>query len=85
MVPLDNEFAELVRDVRNVRAKKVSVCHSAQPGVDVAAVLMEIVSKDVYKPDYENITSRILEEEIPYDTAIEAVRIIAVSDIFQEG
>lgn len=84
MLPLDDGFGKLVKEVREVRAKNVSICHSAQPGVDVPAVLMEIIDKDVYKPDYENVTSRILEEQIPYDVAIEAVKRIAESGMFEE-
>ncbi|MBR2259093.1 MAG: nucleotidyl transferase AbiEii/AbiGii toxin family protein [Blautia sp.] len=84
LVPLDGEFGNLVREVREVRAKNVTICHSAQPGVDVPAVLKKIIEQDVYKSDYENVTSRILEEQIPYDVAIEALRRIAESGLFEE-
>jgi hypothetical protein len=40
---------------------------------------MEIVDKDIYRADYESVTSRILEEQIPYDVVIEAVKEIAAS------
>ena len=79
MVPINDDFGKLVKEVREVRAKNVSICHSAQPGVDVPGVLKEIIDKEIYRADYENVTSRILEEQIPYDTAIEAVRKIAES------
>ena len=84
MIPLDDEFGNLVKEVREVRAKNVSICHSAQPGVDVPGVLMEIVEKDIYRADYESVTSRILEEQIPYDLVIDAVKEIAASGKFEE-
>ena len=84
MVPLNDDFGKLVKEVREVRAKNVSICHSAQPGIDVPGVLKEIVDKEIYRADYESVTSRILEERIPYDTTIEAVREIAESGMFDE-
>ena len=84
MVPLSDDLKKLVKEVREVRAKNVTICHSAQPGVDVPSVLMEIVEKEIYRADYESVTSRILEEQIPYDTAIGAIRKIAASGLFAE-
>lgn len=40
-------------------------------------------SNNVMCPDFENITARILEEEVCYDVAIEAVKKIAVSEKFE--
>ena len=84
LVPLTEELGKLVKEVREVRAKNVSICHSAQHGVDVPGVLREIIGNDVYRTDYESVTSRILEEHISYDAAIEAVREIAESGLFAE-
>ena len=84
LVTLEDSLAMLVKEVRKVRAKNISICHSAQPGVNVPAILMEIIDKDIYRSDYENVTSRILEEQIPYDIAIEAVRKLAESRMFSE-
>lgn len=84
MVSLNDDLGKLIKEVREVRAKNVSICHSAQPGVDVPGVLMEIVEKEIYRADYESVTSRILEEQIPYDTAIGAIRRIAESGLFVE-
>lgn len=82
LVPRTEEFKELVHEVRNARAQ-TNICPSAQPGVNIPEMLHYLVDNDIYKNDYENITSRILEEQIPYETAIEAVRIIAGSGIFE--
>ena len=55
-----------------MRIKKNSeICHSAQPGIDVPGVLKEVVDKEIYRADYESVTSRILKEQISYDKAIE--------------
>ncbi len=84
LVPLNDELRMLVREVREVRAKNVSICQSAQPGVNIPELLTKIISADAYHSDYETVTSRILEEQIPYDVAIEAVREIAQSGLFEE-
>ena len=83
LVPQTAQFKELVREVRKVRAM-TNICPSAQPGVNVPEMLRLIIEKRIYKEDYDNITSRILEENIPYGTAIEALRTIAASDVFDE-
>lgn len=82
IVPQTEEFKTLVREVRNVRAM-TNICPSAQPGVNVPQMLDFLVKNEIYKEDYENITSRILEENVSYDTAIEAVRKIAASEMFE--
>lgn len=38
----------------------------------------------LHEADYETVTYRILEEQIPYDTCIEAVREIAESGLLVE-
>lgn len=42
------------------------------------------MDKEIYRNDYESVTSRILKEQISYDKAIEAVRRIAESGFFLE-
>ena len=82
IVPQTEEFKTLVREVRDVRAM-TNICPSAQPEVNVPQMLDFLVKNEIYKEDYENITSRILEENVSYDTAIEAVRKIAASEMFE--
>lgn len=82
-VPQDEDYKRLVREVRNVRAM-TNICPSAQPGVDIPELLRHIVENDAYKRDYETITWRILEEQIPYKIAVEAVKEIADSGMFEE-
>ena len=72
---------ELVRSVREERKPHVN-CRSAKDGVDMNALLQEIVEKAVYRRDYEDITAKILFENVPYETATIALRKIIVSGIF---
>ena len=48
----------------------------------MSALLREIVDKAAYKQDYEEITEKILFEEVPYETAAIALRKIIESGIF---
>lgn len=82
IIPQTEEFRRLVREVREVRAAN-NICPSAQPGVDVPAMLKYLVDNDVYKSDYETITTRILEEAVSYETAVEAVKTIAESGMYE--
>ncbi len=81
IVPQTDEFKALVREVRKVRAE-TKICPSAQPDVNLPELLNVLIEKEIYKADYENITARILEEDISYDVAIEAVKKIAASGMF---
>ena len=81
-VPLNNEFKNLVSEVRQVRAQ-TNICPLAQPGVNIPEVLNFIIDNNIYKEDYNTITVRILEENVSYETAIEALKMIAVSRMFE--
>ena len=81
IVPQMDELKVLVKEVRNVRAM-TNICPSAQPDVNVPEELEFLIENGIYKEDYENITARILEEDVSYAVAIEAVRKIAVSGMF---
>lgn len=80
-VPQDDSFKKLVKEVRQVRALS-PVCPSAKPDVDVVDLLKRIVSENVYKSDYENITENLLEEELNYETVIPALKQIAENGMF---
>ena len=82
IVPQTKKLKTLIREVRSVRAM-TSICPSAKPEVNIPALLDFLIKNEVYKNDYENITVRILEEDVSYETAIEAVRKIAVSGMFE--
>lgn len=82
IVPLTEEFRALIQEVRSVRAM-TNICPSAQPEVNVPEMLNFLIENEIYKDDYEKITARILEEDVNYETAIEAVKKIAASGMFE--
>ena len=81
VVTLDDSMKELVQSVREERKPHVN-CRSAKDGVDLNALLQEIVDKAIYKPDYDEITAKMLFEEVSYETAVTALRKIIESGIF---
>lgn len=82
VVPQNEEFKNLIKDVRSVRAM-TNICPSAQPEVNVPELLNFLIENEVYKDDYEKVTARILEENVNYEIAIKAVKEIAVSGLFE--
>ena len=82
VVPQNAEFKNLIKDVRSVRAM-TNICPSAQPEVNVPELLNFLIENEVYRDDYEKVTARILEEDVNYETAIKAVKEIAVSGLFE--
>lgn len=82
VVTLDDSMKELVQSVREERKPHVN-CRSAKDGIDMNALLQEIIDKAIYKQDYEEITEKILFEEVPYETAAIALRTILESGIFE--
>ena len=82
LVPLTPEFGNLINEVRLVRAVNAKLCPSAQPDVVISDLMMKLVEEGAYKSDYEDITSRLLEEQVPYDTAICAIKQIKDSGLF---
>ena len=82
VIPQNEEFKNLIKDVRSVRAM-TNICPSAQPEVNVPELLTFLIENEVYRDDYEKVTARILEEDVNYETAIKAVKEIAVSGLFE--
>lgn len=81
LVPQNEEFKNLVHDVRAVRAES-PVCPSAKKGVDVSSLLKIIIERNAYRSDYENVTEKLLEENLKYDEVIIALKTIAESGSF---
>ena len=82
VIPQNEEFKNLIKDVRSVRAM-TNICPSAQPEVNVPELLNFLIENEVYRDDYEKVTARILEEDVNYETAIKAVKELAVSGLFK--
>lgn len=81
LVKLDNLFSELIREVRKQR-KASSICVSAKDGINISEVLKEIVDKNVYKDDYQNLTEKLLLEKVPYEVALQALQEILDRKLF---
>ena len=84
LVKLDDSMRKLFSEVRRVRAKNAKLCPSAQQGTDIREILRKIVDSRVYRNDYENVTSRILEEKIPYDSAVKAIQTLMESGLLDD-
>ena len=80
-IPQDERFRHLVHEVREVR-KKMVACPSAQDKVNISSLIMQIVSEEAYKSDYNTITTQLLEEQISYETVIHSLIAIGNSHMF---
>lgn len=81
IVEINEELRQLVRDVFEER-KGHQNCHSAKDEIDMNALLQEIIDKEVYKKDYQEITEKILFDKVDYSTAAKALQTIANSKLF---
>ena len=58
------------------------MCCSAQDNVNVTDLLCEIVQRDVYRKDYEQITRQLLFRPISYEQAIQGVEKLIEEQVF---
>ena len=80
-IDLTEEYKELVSEIRLHRAK-LSICPSAQEGVVISEILEKIIKDEVYRSDYEAITTYFQHHPVGYKEAISAIRTIIASDVF---
>ncbi len=78
---LNENLPNLIEEVREARSKS-KMCPSAQAGCSVNGILGEIIEKDFYKKDYEEITRDLLFEDVSYSLVIENLKQIRDMDIF---
>ena len=81
IVSLDANLKQLVSEVFDER-KPHEQCRSAKDGIDMNVLLQEIIDKDIYKKDYENITEKMLFEDVPYTTVIKTLQKIVDYKLF---
>lgn len=81
VIDLDETFAELVGDVRNVR-KTSRLCPSAQDGCSLRDTLSELIEREAYRSDYQNITRDLLFEDVTYEAVIMNLKMIAELDLW---
>ena len=84
LVPQDENFKELVKEVRAVREQSV-ICPSALPEANVPELLEKIIKEKAYKQDYDSLTTQLLEENVPYDTVIAALKKVAENSLFENN
>ena len=80
-VKIDDTLKSLavqVADERRPHSRSLSV----QDNVDIKQVLREIIDKRVYENDYNDITSALLFEDISSETAIQELKTIIRSNLF---
>lgn len=69
IVQIDDSLRQLLHKVVAER-KTHKTCLSAQDGVNLKELLAEIVQKEIYRRDYEEITASLLFDNTDYQTAI---------------
>lgn len=80
-IGITEEMRGLIPKVRKVRSE-LEICPSAKDNVDVTGILNEIIEKQAYKKDYEEITFGLLFVPETYDTVITGVKQLADSKIW---
>lgn len=78
----DQELKALVDNVREDR-KTNKTCLSAQDGMDIPSLLQEIITKQSFKNDYEKSTIKLLTKPVFYDEAIQGIRDVIESKLFE--
>lgn len=82
-VQITPELDDLIDEVREDRMQSKNN-PSAQPEYDIPEMLKEIISSRFYESDYNNITKKLLYEDISYDDAIrKGIAVVANLDIFK--
>lgn len=72
IVQIDDSLRQLLHKVVAER-KTHKTCLSAQEGVNLKELLAEIVQKEIYRRDYEEITASLLFDDTDYRTAIRSL------------
>lgn len=81
IVTIDDTLRHLAREVILER-RPHKTCLSAQEGVDMNDLLRQIIDSEAYRSDYDQITSALLFEDVPYSAAITALQQIIDSHVF---
>lgn len=82
-VKLNKELDELIDNVRDDRMYSKNN-PSAQLKYDIPAMLSEIIESRFYESDYNNVTKKLLYEDVSYNDAIKSgIAVLADMDIFK--
>jgi predicted nucleotidyltransferase component of viral defense system len=78
-----NDLKALIDKVRKDRMSSKNN-PSAQPEHDIPKMLKEIITSRFYEPDYNNLTRKLLYEDVSYDEAVNnGIAVIADLDLFK--
>lgn len=81
IVELNDDLRNLAKAVFTERKGHVQ-CYSAKEDIDMNKLLQEIIDNEAYKKDYQDITEKIVFDNISYSTAIKAVQTVVDSKLF---
>ena len=81
IVELNDDLRNLAKAVFAERKGHVQ-CYSAKEDIDMNKLLQEIIDNEAYKKDYQDITEKIVFDNISYSTAIKAVQTVVDSKLF---
>lgn len=82
-ISIDDDLKSLIDRVRTDRMLSKNN-PSAQPEHNIPEMLKEIISSKFYEADYNNLTKRLLYEDVSYEDAINnGIAIIADMDLFE--
>lgn len=75
-------FIDLFKKVKEER-KLNKTCFSAQDDVDIYLVIKNIIETDYFKKDYEEVTIKLLTNQVRYYEAIKSLKILLNSKLFE--
>ncbi len=82
-IKINQELDDLIDEVREDRMLSKNN-PSARPEHNIPEMLKEIISSHFYEQDYNNVTRKLLYEDVSYDEAISnGIAKIADTDIFE--
>lgn len=83
-IGVNKEVKRIIPEVRKVRSE-LSICPSAQENVSVTEILNEIIERQVYKKDYNDVTLGLLFVPETYDTVITGIQKIIDSSVWNNS
>lgn len=69
----DNEFLELVKEIRRHRAT-LDICPSAKEDINIVKLVEEFCGSEFFKEDYQAITSYFVADYVSYEDTIENLK-----------
>ena len=75
-ITINDDFKNLTEQVREHRSH-LSICPSAQEGIDVKALIHDFLDKEFLKSDYDSITRTLISDNVTYEQTSKVLREIA--------